>query len=445
MKFAIIDIETTGGTSYESKITEIAIFIHDGTQVVDQFHSLVNPQMEVPRFITGLTGITNEMVESAPPFSEIAEKVFEITQDCVFIAHNVNFDYSFIRQEFKNIGIDYKRKKACTVRLSRTILPGFPSYSLGNLCSTLGINITDRHRATGDAQATVQLFELLLANDNEDHILKAINVRSKEATIPPHLDKSIYENLPEETGVYYFFNGEGKIIYIGKAINIKQRIYQHFTSAKGAKLSFLNEVHDITCTITGSELAALLLESDEIKKHFPKYNKAQRLTGRFFCLYDYIDQMDIHRFVIGKKTNNLNPVMLFNSFDSVRSYLFQLMDQFELCPKCCGIDTSHGGPCYAFKEDKCRGVCCDKEEVDAYNERVEEAIQFIKSETGDKIIVDRGRSHDERCIVVIKDGNYKGFGYVTKDVQLMNVEEALDYITHYQDNNDVQRILRSWG
>lgn len=445
MKFAIVDIETTGGTSYNSRITEVAVFIHDGKQVIDEFHSLVNPETEIPRFITGLTGITNEMVEKAPVFSEIAEELFQKTEDCVFVAHNVNFDYSFLRQEFKEAGYDFKRKKACTVRLSRAIIPGFPSYSLGNLCSNLGINITDRHRAKGDAQATVKLFEILLANDNSDHILKAINVRSKEATIPPNLHKDVYESLPEETGVYYFFNSEGKIIYIGKAVNIKQRIYQHFTSAKGAKLPFLNEVHDITYTITGGELAALLLESDEIKKYFPKYNKAQRLSGKFFCLYDYVDQMDVHRLVIGKKANNLSPVMLFNSFDAVRSYLFQLIEQFELCPKCCGIDTSASGPCYLFKEEKCKGVCCNKEDVDDYNERVEAAIQFIRSENGDKIIVDKGRHRDEKCIVVIQDGSYKGFGFVSNDVQILSVDEALEYITYYQDNSDVQRILRQWS
>src|SRR5687767_3465301 len=217
MKFAIIDIETTGGTSHDSRITEIAIFIHDGKQVIDQFHSLVNPQQPIPRFITGLTGITDEMVEKAPLFEDIAEEIFLITADCVFVAHNVNFDYSFIREEFKNIGIDFKRKRACTVRLSRSIIPGYSSYSLGNICANLGIHINDRHRAVGDAEATVKLFEILLANDTDGIIEKSVNVRSKEATIPPHLDKSVYENLPNETGVYYFYNGDGKIIYIGKA------------------------------------------------------------------------------------------------------------------------------------------------------------------------------------------------------------------------------------
>ncbi len=443
MKFAIIDIETTGGTSYNSKITEVAIFVHDGEKVIDTFHSLVNPEMEIPRFITGLTGITNEMVASAPLFSEIADQIFLKTIDCIFVAHNVNFDYSFIRQEFKELGIDYKRKKACTVRLSRAILTGCPSYSLGNLCSYLGIDIQGRHRAEGDAEATVKLFEILLAHDQDGIIEKSINIKSKEATIPPNLKKEIYESLPDETGVYYFLNGEGQIIYIGKAIHIKQRIYQHFTSAKGAKLPFLNEVHDIHYTVTGSELAALLLESHEIKKHFPKYNKTQRISSNFYCLYDYVDQMDIHRLVIGKKASNLRPIMLFNSFDTVRSYLFQLMDQFNLCAKCCGIDTS-SGPCYRVAEDKCQGVCCEKEGVEDYNERVEAAIQFIKSETGDKLIIDRGRHREEKCIVVIKEGSYKGFGYIPADAQLMHVDEALDYITQYQDNNDVQRILRGW-
>jgi DNA polymerase-3 subunit epsilon len=436
MKFAIIDIETTGGTSYNSKITEVAIFVHDGEKVIDTFHSLVNPEMEIPRFITGLTGITNEMVASAPLFSEIADQIFLKTIDCIFVAHNVNFDYSFIRQEFKELGIDYKRKKACTVRLSRAILPGCSSYSLGNLCSYLGIDIQGRHRAEGDAEATVKLFETLLAHDQDGIIEKSINIKSKEATIPPNLKKEIYESLPDETGVYYFLNGEGQIIYIGKAIHIKQRIYQHFTSAKGAKL-------DIHYTVTGSELAALLLESHEIKKHFPKYNKTQRISSNFYCLYDYVDQMDIHRLVIGKKASNLRPIMLFNSFDTVRSYLFQLMDQFNLCAKCCGIDTS-SGPCYRVAEDKCQGVCCEKEGVEDYNERVEAAIQFIKSETGDKLIIDRGRHREEKCIVVIKEGSYKGFGYIPADAQLMHVDEALDYITQYQDNNDVQRILRGW-
>lgn len=443
MKFAIVDIETTGGTSYNSRITEIAAFIHDGEKVIDEFHSLVNPEEPIPRYIVGLTGITDEMVMDAPLFEEIAEEFFVKTADCVFVAHNVNFDYSFLREEFKHVGIDFKRKKACTVRLSRAVFPGEPSYSLGNLCASLGIDIKDRHRAKGDAAATVRLFEMIKENDEKGVLDKTINARSKEATMPPNLDKNVYENLPEETGVYYFHDENGRIIYVGKAVSIKQRIYSHFTSSRGAKLSFLGDIHDISHTITGSELAALLLESDEIKKHFPKYNRAQKLGGKFFGVYTYPDQKDVQRFLIAKKMNNLTPVMMFNSLEGARSYAYELVERFELCPKCCGLE-SPDGPCMYFKNDKCRGVCCGKEDVLDYNERVEEAIAFMKSETGDKLIVDRGRTEEERCIVVIKDGSYKGYGYVSNEIQLMNVDEAMEYITPYQDNNDIQRILRSW-
>ncbi len=443
MKFAIIDIETTGGTSYNSKITEISIFIHDGENIIDEFHTLVNPKQAIPRYIVGLTGITDDMVAHAPTFEEVSNKIDEITADCIFIAHNVNFDYSFVRDEMKNVGIDFKRKKACTVRLSRAVFPGFPSYSLGNICANLGIDISDRHRAEGDARATVKLFELILAHDTDDLVKKAVNVRSKEATLPPHLPKQVYEDLPSETGVYYFHDEDGKIIYIGKAVNIKQRIYSHFTGGKGAKLSFLQSIHDISYTVTGSELAALLLESDEIKKHLPKFNRAQRITGSFYCLYNYTDQTETQRLVVGKKANNLSAVMMFKSFDTARNYLYEMVEKYELCPKCCGLEITNKA-CFSYQLKKCRGVCAGTESIEDYNERVGEAIRFMRGETGDKIIVDRGRHREEKCIVVIKEGAYKGFGYVSFDTQLMNVDEALDHITQYADNNDVQRILRAW-
>ncbi|MEQ8811132.1 MAG: 3'-5' exonuclease, partial [Imperialibacter sp.] len=160
--YAIIDIETTGGNAQFSKITEIAIYVHDGSQVVDEFTTLVNPECNIPPFITKLTGITNEMVEDAPRFFEVAKKIVEITEGKIFVAHNVNFDYGFVRHEFKRLGYEFKRDTLCTVKLSRKILPGKSSYSLGNLCKSLGIEIENRHRAGGDAFATVKLIEILL-------------------------------------------------------------------------------------------------------------------------------------------------------------------------------------------------------------------------------------------------------------------------------------------
>ena len=161
--YAIVDIETTGGRASFEKITEIAIYIHDGKNVVEEFSTLINPGRTIPYFISRLTGIDNEMVKNAPRFYEIARKIVELTQDKVFVAHNVGFDYKFIQEEFKRLGYDYQRKTMCTVRMGRKFLPGYKSYSLGKLCQQLGISINGRHRAAGDALATVKLFEMILA------------------------------------------------------------------------------------------------------------------------------------------------------------------------------------------------------------------------------------------------------------------------------------------
>ena len=160
--YAIIDIETTGNTYKSGKITEIAIFIHDGFEIVDSFSSLINPECYISGFITRLTGIDNEMVKQAPRFYEVARKVVEMTKDTVFVAHNVNFDYKFIQEEFIRLGYDYQRKTMCTVRMGRKYLPGHKSYSLGKLCGELGISINGRHRAAGDALATVKVFEMIM-------------------------------------------------------------------------------------------------------------------------------------------------------------------------------------------------------------------------------------------------------------------------------------------
>jgi len=215
--FSIVDIETTGNGYKGQKITEISIFLFDGKQVIDEFTSLVNPEQNIPPFITNLTGIDNAMIRSAPRFYEIAKKVAEFTQDTIFVAHNVNFDYNIIQDEFKSLGFDFKRKKLCTVRLSRKIIPGLQSYSLGNICSAENIPINGRHRAKGDAEATTELFRRLIERDNDFTINSFLNPRSRQATLPPLLDKKTVDNLPESHGVYYFKNVSKEIIYIGKA------------------------------------------------------------------------------------------------------------------------------------------------------------------------------------------------------------------------------------
>ena len=439
--FAVVDIETTGYNNPCNNITEIAIVLFDGKKVIDSFHSLVNPLTSINPYVSRFTGISNEMVQDAPTFGDIATKVWGMTENAVFVAHSVNFDYSIIRNEFKSFGADFKRKKLCTVRLSRKIFPGYTSYSLGNICSSLGITIKDRHRAMGDAKATVKLLGMCLENDKENVIPKSLKRNSKEAILPPHLDKEVYEKLPESTGVYYFHNKAGKVIYVGKAINIKQRIYSHFTQNK--KLSFLNEVHDISHEITGSELIALLLESHEIKKLYPLYNQAQKKSKSGYCLFEYMDRKGIHRISMGRQVKGIEPLMGFDSYDAARSYIFKLIEKYELCPKCCGIQTSQGA-CFDFQIKKCKGVCAEVEDVKTYNKRVKKTLKEIKSEMGDLLLTDKGRNKNEKAIVVVEKGTYKGFGFIDNDTQVQSVEDASNYISLYKDNYDIQRILRWW-
>ncbi len=264
--YAIVDIETTGRSAQGQKVTEIAILIHDGTKVVDEYQSLVNPETSIPYSITQLTGIFDEMVANSPKFYEIAKKVFEMTEGHIFVAHNASFDYGVLRGEFASLGADFKRETMCTVKLSRQLFPGFRSYSLGNLCNDLNIQIENRHRAYGDAKATTLLLDLLLEKSREygEEKLTA-NTSVRAAKMPPLLDIEVFKSLPQETGVYYFYNEKGDIIYVGKANNIRQRVLSHFNDKSLKERTMFEMIADIKYELTGSEFLALLYESAEIK------------------------------------------------------------------------------------------------------------------------------------------------------------------------------------
>jgi len=273
MKYVIVDIETTGGNPTHGGITEIAAILYDGNRVVDSFHSLIDPERMVPGFITGLTGIDNSMLEGAPKFSEIADELYDFLKGNVFVAHNVNFDYSFIREALKLAGIEYSAPKLCTVRLSRKAFPGFGSYSLGRICGHLSITIKERHRAMGDAEATVELFDKIIKS-SPDVILQTLKKSGGESFLPPHISRQRFLEIPESTGIYYFHDKNGQVIYVGKANDIRSRFKGHFSSNSKDKMPLYNEIHDISWELTGNEFLAFLLESLEIKRLWPKYNKA---------------------------------------------------------------------------------------------------------------------------------------------------------------------------
>ena len=441
--YSVVDIETTGNGYKGQKITEISIFIFDGEKIIDEFTSLVNPEQKIPHFITNLTGITEAMVRTAPKFYEIAKKVAEITKDTVFVAHNVNFDYNIIRDEFKSLGFDFKRKKLCTVRLSRKIIPGLASYSLGNICSTEGIEIAARHRAKGDAEATVELFRRLIKRDQKFTINSFLNAKSREATLPPLLDKQVVDRLPERHGVYYFKNAQKEVIYVGKANNIKQRVISHFYDKKKKERTMCLETADISYTETGSELIALLHESSEIKHLYPKFNRAQRKAGEAVGLFSYEDQKGILHLAFNRLKLTPNPIMKFYSMANCRSTLEKICSAFELCPKYCHLQTNVNA-CFHFQLQQCKGICSEKEAIESYNKRVKEAIKSLGLQTDNLVITENGRNDKELGFVLILNGIYQGFGYVDKNLEFKSLEDYLAHIKPQKDNRDVQRILNAY-
>ena len=375
--YAIIDIETTGGSHKHEKITEIAVYIHDGTRVVEEFASLINPERNIPYFITNLTGITNEMVADAPRFFEVAKRIVEITEHCIFVAHNVNFDYHFVREEFSRLGYDYQRDILCTVKMSRKLIPGKRSYSLGNLCDDLGIKVIDRHRATGDALATVKLFEMLLSANGGK--LKGASTALSKKNLHPDFDTTIISKLPHETGVYQFLNEKGDIIYIGKSNDIRDRVISHFNSTATKKaLEMRSHITDIGYDLTGSELVALLKESFDIKKHKPLYNRAQRRTMNHFGIYSYIDGNGYIRFQIGQNSTNEDlPMVSFNNAVEAKNYLSLLVEKYKLCQKLCGLYNSSEG-CFHYQIKECYGACLGEERPDDYNRRAQQVIHLLR-------------------------------------------------------------------
>ena len=434
--YAIVDIETTGGHASGNGITDVAIYIHDGKLVVDSYHTLINPHQKIPIYITALTGISNAMVASAPSFEEVAAKIYSLLQKSIFVAHNVNFDYSFIKYHLKSAGYELNCTKLCTVRLGRKIFPGLPSYSLGNLCRSQGIEITDRHRAVGDARATVVLFEKMLANGGQLHIDQMLKRSSSEQWLPLHLDKAVISGLPNAPGVYYFHNVKGKVIYVGKAINIKKRVSSHFThnDADKKRQHFLRLIANITFTTCANELHALVLESAEIKRLWPKYNYSQKQPAQKYGLYSFEDGKGYIRLAIDKKKKNLRAHYQFNLLHEGTVMLTKMAEQFELDKKLCYIDKS------PISEKDIEFM----EPPSHYNSRVKQALQELELQLPTFALVDDGLKEDEKLCLLIERGSFWGMGYIKSQPPPTDILSLKEILNPYADNDFIRNALYSF-
>ncbi len=384
------------------------------------------------------------MLRSAPKFYEVAKRIVEITEDCILVAHNAQFDYRILCMEFRRLGFEYERPSLCTVELAKDLIPNQPSYSLGKLVRSLGIPVADRHRASGDATATVKLFKMLLDKDsNKTIIQESIRLNPKHQLEPKHID--IIAKLPSETGVYYIHKADGEIIYIGKSNNIKKRINQHFTNTNPKSKKIQLQVAAVTYETTGSELVALLKENEEIKRNNPIYNRALRRKIFTHALYSFIDDHGYINLKIdvadGRKKQK--PITTFANRQSAKSFMFHVVEEYKLCQKLTGIYNTKTS-CFKYDIKECAGACIQKEAPEEYNKRVEALINKNSYNNKNMVVIDKGRDIDEHSAILIENGVFKGLGFFNLNFQINNIGILESIITSMENNRDTQHIIQSY-
>ena len=404
--YSILDVETTGGKFNEEGITEIAIYRFDGEKIVDQFVSLINPEIPIQPSVQQLTGINDKMLINAPKFYQIAKRILEITENSILVAHNSSFDYRMLKIEFERLGYKFYISQLCTVKLSKKIIPDLKSYKLGNLVKNLGIPISNRHRASGDALATVELFKLLLLKDNEKVIVNSLITETKPSS--KNKWQKLINKLPNDVGIYYFHDQNGKIIYIGKSNNIKNRVNQHLTGKSKKSLNIQLEAFDITFERTGSELIALLKENTEIKKHKPKFNRLLKKIIKKFCL-EICENLDGDKYLrICHYDDTVNYLECYSSLKTANNRLEFFKKKYEL-----------------------------SDSIKKNNTNINLLIKDLSYKFKNMLLIDKGRDIDEKSVIVVKNNNYIGYGFFTLNHQISNFEvlDSLIVKNEYIENS----------
>lgn len=429
--YAILDIESTGGKYNEEGITEIAIHRFDGHRVVDKFICLVNPEREIQPFVAKLTGINNKMLRSAPKFHEVAKRIVEITEGTILVAHNAQFDYRILRTEFRRLGYDFQRKTLCTVDLSKQLIPNAESHSLGKLARSLGIPMSDRHRANGDALATLKLFKLLLSKDSDKKIITEVIREETHGELSPN-QLDMVRGLPSETGVYYMHDKDGEIIFLGKTKDIKKRVNQHFTNVGKLARKLQKETKKVTYETTGSELIAILKAYLEQQKNKPRYNHVSN-KKLFTHTIDFCQNGTEHIVLKVEKDRILErKKMAFNGAEAAKIFLSKISGEFELCPSSIGMET----PCSHQKNGSQAVADCNKKILSAFEK------YSIRGKS--VALTDRGRETGERSFILIKNGVLQGYGYVELNHQINNISILESIMTPMRSDENTTFIVETY-
>jgi DNA polymerase-3 subunit epsilon len=432
--YAIIDVETTGGSPSADRVIEIAVFVYDGERVTDSFSTLLNPKRPIDPYVTKLTGITDAMVKNAPTFEEVHERILELMHENIFVAHNVKFDFGMIRQEFRRMGIDFNRQQLDTVNLARKVMPGFQSYSLGNICDSLGIEIKDRHRATGDAEATVKLLQLILSNQAA---AKYIEIEMSHGIdvdmLPPYLSKAEIEKLPEDAGVFYYKDETGKILYLDGTKNIRKKVITDFQKPADSsdRKRMYELMRNIDYELSGNELTAKLLAYRELKNHLPEFNKIPK--ANLFTHGIYLDK-DEHGFS-QMKIHPLDwpesePVLRFSSKAAANKILAKLIKENNL------------HQWFALRSRmKENGI--DPKGLKSFNHHIEKATRRFLYKQPSFFIIGAGIHPDANSVIWIENNAYKGYGYFSPELTQPLPDNLKEVIKPDEDDMEVQKIIRS--
>ncbi|MDR1877188.1 MAG: exonuclease [Flavobacteriaceae bacterium] len=404
MDYAILDIETTGGKFNEESIMEIAIYRFNGENITDTFISLVNPEKEIDFYVQKLTGITKKMVKTAPKFYELAKRMVEITDDATLVGHNITYDYRVIRAEFSRLGFDFQRPTLDTITLSKALIPEMDSYSLGNLCSSLGIPVNNRHRAYGDALATVKLFQLLLMKDSHKDIIQS----SVKQIRYQSLNKKILlllEDLPQETGVFYFHNENGKVIYIDKSSNISNKVRQVLTGKSQKSRRLQEKTENISFELTGNDIIATIKAQNEIKLNHPDFNPLREPDPSIYGFFTGQAKDDIFIAPINTK-NKKTALLTFSSLTGAEKFL------------------SH-------------------KKEDSPDNSLHQFISKLTLKDKKLLLIDKGRNLSEKSFLFFENGILQGYGFYSLHSQIKNIERIRKIMVPSRAGADVLLQIRN--
>ncbi len=434
--YAILDIETTGGKYDEEGITEIAIYRFDGYKIKDQFCTLINPERKIQPFVVKLTGINDKMLLSAPKFFEVANRIVEITKDCIIVAHNAEFDYRILQTEFRRLGFPFERRSICTVTLSKILLPEQTSFSLGKLVSNLGIPFVNQHRANEDARVTLKLFQILLEKDTHKNILKK-NIRIRHPNKAPIKFLDIIDNLPSEMGVYYIHNKKNEIIYIGKSKNIKKKVLSHLIGIKNKAKIIQNKIDNVTFALTGGELITILKEQNEIKINNPILNSRAK-----YLLYPMgirIDFSNKYPYIISEQIKkNQEYLSVYKNKKEIKKAILNFVDEFGVSINKTNLSEAEKDA-YCYKKESYKA-----ESPDQYQKKINSLIHFFSYPTENFLLIQKGRLNGEFSFVYIKKNKLLGYGYFELNHQIKTKDQILSRLVSIEESSDCKKLIHKF-